>query len=505
VAAARGIGLGWGTTCLAGVLGIVVCWGTPGRTALEAGDLDLLIAALAALTQFGWLVQFDRAPGLWSWAGILGTGALGWLANPPLFATLVPFVLLYYLSVGTRHQSLAWHGALLAGLLGGLAVNLFWLVDWVRHWWIRSPLEIGDSLLPHRTLHTIWNAPLWGDGADRALAVVLVGGAALGVLVFNQCKQRPAARLLGLGAGGLLCLAVLGIASEPIGRLGTAQLLVPALWFATIPAAHALVRGLCWARCKLGSFWNSLWLLAGTLGVLGITAHAGLTTLAERSVRPTPLAIGLNDERAALVDLLVSQTGTDARILWEDQSGSPTAEHWSSLLPVLTGRFFLGGLDPNAGIEHSYAGFVEQNLAGRPVQQWSDEQLDEFCRRYNVGWVVCWSPAARARLAGWKSARPLAAVADRGPGQVFTINRPHTFALKGQAQVIHADCKHITLGDVYPEDGKVVLSFHHQAGLRASPSRVEVEREPDPDDPIAFIRLRVSGPVARVTLTWEDR
>src|SRR5262249_41358034 len=158
--------------------------------------------------------------------------------------------------VGTRHQFLAWHGALLAGLLGGLAVNLFWLVDWVRHWWIRSPLEIGDSLLPHRTWHTIWNAPLWGDGADRALAVALVGGAALGVLVFNQCNQRPAARLLGLGAGGLLCLAVLGIASEPIGRLGTAQLLVPALWFATIPAAHALVRGLCWARCKLGGFWN---------------------------------------------------------------------------------------------------------------------------------------------------------------------------------------------------------------------------------------------------------
>ena len=78
--------------------------------------------------------------------------------------------------------------------------------------------------------------------------------------------------------------------------------------------------------------------------------------------------------------------------------------------------------------------------------------------------------------------------------------------LKGQATLLHADAQHITLGDVIPdEDGVVVLSLHWQAGLRAAPGRVQVEREPDGHDPIGFVRLRTDSPAARVTLTWEHR
>jgi hypothetical protein len=70
---------------------------------------------------------------------------------------------------------------------------------------------------------------------------------------------------------------------------------------------------------------------------------------------------------------------------------------------------------------------------------------------------------------------------------------------------VEADPRRITLTDVVPEDGKVVLSLHYEAGLRASPGRVQVARDPDPRDPIPFVRLLLPGPVARLTLTWEDR
>jgi hypothetical protein len=504
--AARGVGVGRGTTCLALAAGLLVCWSGAGRSALEAGDLDLLTAALAALAQFGLLVQWDRAPGAACWIGILLTGVLAWLANPLLVILLFPLVLLYYLGAGPRHPRLGWHAGLLGGMLGGPAVNWFWLVDWVKNWWVRAPLQIGGSLLPHRTLQTLWNAPFWGDAGDRGLALALVAGAALGVLVLNQCKQRAAARLLGLGVVGLLTLAVLGIAAEPVGRLGTAGLLVPALWFATIPAAHALTQTVCWAGRRWGSPGRVVLLGAALLAGGAAAAGGELLTLAGRATRPPPLAIGLGAERLALVDTLRDVTGTDARILWEERSGSADSERWACLLPVLTGRYFLGGLDPHADIDHSYACLVEGNLAGRPVGQWSDAQLEDYCRRYNVGWVVCWSRAVQSRLAAWNRAEPGAEVADgHGRGWVFTVRRPGSFARKGQAQLVHADCQHITLANVVPEDGKVVLCFHHQAGLRASPSRVQVEPEVDPDDPIPFIRLRVSGPVARVTLSWEKR
>jgi hypothetical protein len=92
------------------------------------------------------------------------------------------------------------------------------------------------------------------------------------------------------------------------------------------------------------------------------------------------------------------------------------------------------------------------------------------------------------------------------PGWLFLVKHaPRSYTLKGKAHMVHADWHHITLADVVPDDGTVVLSLHYQTGMRASPSRVQIEREPNGDDPIGFIRLRVAGPVARVTLTWGDQ
>src|SRR5262249_52437727 len=51
--AARGAGLDRTAAWLAAAAGVLVCWGVPGRDALEAGDLDLLLAALALLAHAG--------------------------------------------------------------------------------------------------------------------------------------------------------------------------------------------------------------------------------------------------------------------------------------------------------------------------------------------------------------------------------------------------------------------------------------------------------------------
>src|SRR5262249_19008596 len=131
-----------------------------------------------------------------------------------------------------------------------------------------------------------------------------------------------------------------------------------------------------------------------------------------------------------------------------------------------------------------------------------DAELDDFCRRYNVGWVVCWSPDAVQRLRGWSRAAALAEVHDQESGWLFQVQRPLSFALKGEAQGLHADCQRIILAGVGPKDGEVVLSLHYQAGLQASPQRIRVERELDPRDPIPLVRLRLAGPVARITLSW---
>ncbi len=88
---------------------------------------------------------------------------------------------------------------------------------------------------------------------------------------------------------------------------------------------------------------------------------------------------------------------------------------------------------------------------------------------------------------------------------LFTLNRPRSYVLKGQERWLKAESSRIELSDLVPEDGKIILSLHYQKGLVAAPSRVCVERDTDPRDRVPFVRLRLTGPVARVTLTWDDR
>ena len=523
--AAGGLGLGPGTTCLGTAAGLLAWWASPCRQLLEAGDLDLLLAGLAVLVAAGMLVYFHRSPGFRSWTGLFLAGCLGWFAQPLLFITVVPIALVYYLSVGVRHR-LAWHVALAGAFVGALVANAFWLVDWFEYWWIRSPLRADVPLLPHRTFHTLWQAPIWGTWADRVFAAGLLGAAVVGLCLFNQIGRRPAARAFGLGALGFAGLALGGLACEPLGRLDTPRLLVPALWFAALPAAHALVQFavlLCrladgpWRGaavnvtveqrreflCRLaGGPWRGAALVGGLLAAAVGAAHRPLRTFALHYAHTTPFVLGLSQEQKAWVEVFKDYTKPEARILWEDMPEQDTDARWTALLPILTERAFLGGLDPEACIDHAYASLVAQNLAGRPIAGWSDAELSDFCRRYNVGWVVCRSPAAIARFMGWKDAQLILSMSSAAPGYLFELpNR--SYVLHGQARLVEADFRHIALADVVPEDGTVVLSMHYQAGMRVSPSRVRIEKEADPNDPIDFIRLRLQGPVSRVTITWH--
>lgn len=505
--AAWGIGLRPGPILLASALAALLCWGKPCRAMIQAGDIDLLLAALAALVQVGLLVRFDRRPGPLSWVGLLVSGCLGCFAQPLLFLTLMLVLLpIYYLGAGVRH-GFPWHLFLLLDLLGGVAVNAFWLLDWVGYWWVLAPLQIGNRLLVHRTFHTFWTAAIWGQDTDRMLALTLLASGVVGLIVFNQTKNRTAARLLGLACGGLLALALGAIGWEPLGRVGTMKLLPPALWFAVLPAVHA------WEECYHGIVrWTGRpWWTAGftvvLLAGLGWQATPWLGSLAARCRDAEPLVLGWEPQRRALIETVRAATTPEARILWEDRPRAGQSSCWTALLPILTGRSFLGGLDPTNMVETTRTGLIDEQLIGQPIASWSDADLDEFCRRYNVGWVVGWSPGTIRRIRDWRQAEQTATLEDDGQvGYLFTLLRPRSFVLKGQARWLRADRRHITLADVVPVAGEVVLSLHYQAGLTVSPDRVRLEAEPDPTarDLVPFVRLRVPGPVTRLTLTWID-
>jgi hypothetical protein len=365
-------------------------------------------------------------------------------------------------------------------------------------------LQLQSEPLAHRTFNTLWNSSLWGEPADRSLAVALFGAAALGVIIMNEQRQRAAARMLAMGAGGLLVLALGGIAWPSLGRLGTSQLLVPGLWFAVPPAVYGGLQVVEWLCRLTGSAWRATLLTGCLLLAGGVVGRGDVGALARRCLGTTPLAIGLGPERQQVVDLLRSSTTPAARILWEDRAGSRIASRWAALLPVFTGRPMIGGLGPDVSIEHASVSLVDQNLAGRPIQEWSDDDLDTYCRRYNVGWLVAWEAKTIARFRNWRGTQELTTLRDGNAGVFFALKQ-RSFVLVGKADWLQADCHRIALANVIPQDGKVVLSLHYQVGFQVSPSRVQIEREPDPfaHDPIPFIRLQVPSPVSHLTITWS--
>jgi hypothetical protein len=490
------------TAALASSLGLLIWWGPHGRDAIEAGDCEMFLAALAVLGHICLLVRFDRQPGVMAWLGLVGTGALGVLAQPMLFPIVLPLLLIYYLTAGVRHP-LLWHGALFAAEAIAVGVNFYWLPDWFTYWWLRSPFPSSSELLPHRTLATFWNAPLWGGFGYRLLALILLGSALIGVSIWNETRRRAAARLLGLGAFGLLLLALLGISWEPVGQMGTSIFFSPALWFAAIPAADAWV----WiavrlSRSTLGRL--SLALTAAGIGAAGYLAQNELECIAHRAVDNQPLSFGLGARREELVSVLRQYTTADARILWEDRKLPRKAPRWSVLLPWLTDRYYMGGLDPAATIEHSSISFIDEALEGRHISLWTDKGLHDYCQRYNVSWIVAWTPAVIERLKAWTGATLQLPIRDDVEGVLFILQTPGPgYVTRGQAKIVAMNSQHIVLADVVPVDGEVILNLHYLAGLLAAPSRVAVEREPSGHDPIGFIRLKMTSPAPRLTLTWD--
>jgi len=503
VAAARGADLPAGVAILSGVGGIILGWSEPVRRMILEGQLDVLAAGLGAVVFVPWLARYARTGGVDAWLVLAGTAVVGWYFHPLVWLGLGPVVLVYYLVFAPRHGP-AWHLGLAGITFAGIAPNAWWLADWGKYWWLRQPPSPENLPLPG--LARILGNPLEYPALFACLpAGMLMMVAGVGsVVALWRTGFRPAAGLAAFAAGLSLVVARISGAWPAVppdvpGRIVVlaAAFLVPATAFGT------------WRLLQRARLAAAVTIFAVVyLGFAGWFDGQTRPLARAASVAADPLLIGFTDEQAELIDTLKQKTTPEARILWDEAVGDRTAWNWSALLPLLTDRAYLGGLDPESGVEHSYCAMCSRELTGRILNQWSDADLEAFCRWYNVGWVVARSPAAVERWAKYPAARPVARLTEAGAAVVlYELQRPRSYILSGKAKWESADPNRVTLTDVVPNaDGEVQLSLHNLEGLRVSPSSVRVEPMPDPTgrDPVHHVRLRLPGPVPRVTLVWEN-
>ncbi len=501
IAAARGAGLPAGAAVLAGCCGVVLGWSPAVRHMIEEGQLDFLGAGLAAAVFVPWLGRYAKTPGVEAWMVLAGLAVIGWYAHPLVWLGLLPVVFVFYLVFAPRHGP-GWHLGLAGITMAGIAPNAWWLIDWGKYWWLRQPTALDHIPLPE------WQSVLGGPGDYASLCTGFPGGpliplAAIAGLVFLWLTHHRGAASLAVVAAALTVGAARLAATWPCVPADVPGRVVPlALAFLMPAAAFA-----GWEMLRRFRMASAGAILAACGLVIVAWADGPDDSLARATgLHAEPLVIGFTPEQKQLMSAIGEHTTPEARILWDD-ANPKLGWNWPALLPIYTNRAYLGGLDPASEIDHGHCALCDARLNGRPLAEWTDAELTEFCRWYNVGWVVCRGNHTTDRWSRYPAARVVARLTEAGqPVVLFAIDRPRSFILSGSAVWESANAKRIVLTDVKPNaDGEVHLSLHAFEGLRVYPSYVKVEKLHDPTgrDPIQHIRLRTPGPVPRVTLVWE--
>ena len=485
--AGRGFGLSAPVACLAGVGGIVTWWSPAVRALLDSGQIDGLILGLAWIAFGGGLARYAADPGLTGWSLMAGASLVAWYVHPVGWLGVLPMVAVYYLVSAPRH-GLAWHLGLLAVLAVGVVPNLWWLADWSRFWWLRQP-SAGEAEGVPELLNLLGRLSDYRDLIGRGPLGIGMALLAIPGLVLLVRHSRSGAVWLIVAAGlSALVAARFGQTWIAVRSAESVGVILPAL--AVLPAAYALGHVLQSSRAGIV-------LLGGAPALPILAAWLGIGLAVD------PLQLGPTAAQQQLIEAIRKTTTPDARLLIEDDGTAEAGWNWPALLGLPGDRYCIGGLDPEANIEHLACGMKNGKLQGRPFGEWTAVERAAYCQRYNIGWVLCRTPES----ARWWMGDPQAKVVGRyfagTDCALVELDRPRTFVLSGRATVAQMDRRCIVLTDVAPdESGWVRLSLHYQRELRIAPLNVTPAPDSDPGDPIPFLKLQLPGPVSRITISW---
>ena len=497
---ARAAGLPAPGACLAAVLGIMIWWTPHVRAMLDAGNVDLLLAGLMGILFIGGLIRYYSTPGLVGWIKLSAAAMIGWYAHPVVWLGLLPILAAYYLYLAPRH-GLAWHLGLLGITAAGLAPNLWWLWDWGRFWWLRQPSV--DDLAPWPPIRQLLGSlPEYTQmiGMEPVGWAVFVMGCA-GMVAMARCGRRVAAATILIAATLAILVTRLGqtwptlqiVAADRVAPFAMAVLVTPAAfllwsWWCHARNGQAAVVAVSFMPFLIG--WGGTVTKPIQLG-LGLELHS--------------FRLGLSEDQQRIVHGLRRFTTPEARILIEDHPQPSPTWNWTALLGLTCQRYFLGGLDSEACVEHAFCQLRAGRLNGRRLADWTYLERQQFCQRYNVGWILCRSEASAAWWLEQPGSQELARFHDDGPVILVELDRPRSFILVGTATLERHDRQEIVLVDAIPNAaGELVLSMHHQPGFRITPSVAKLESDPDPYDPIPMLKMRLPGPISRIVLTWEN-
>ena len=508
----------------------------------RSGLFAFVLASAGVGLLLGLCARFDRVPSKGGWLAMAIVGALLFFVHVTTPILAVGGLAALY-AVASRRHGWRWHLAIVGAGTLAVVANLVWLVPLWRFRGIRTGSGLFMTTNSARFLLDFLLTP---SIEGRTGLVLLVLGTA-GLVAWCFTGRRPAAAAFGGSIVAMIALFGLGSLWEPTKTLEPLRFRVAVYFLLAVPAGSGVAGLTGWLARRVGGGRSGA-LAAGLawaaiLGGWGAIEWPFFRASALSLAQYRPLVVGVRPEMRRLVEWFRTNTDPSARILFEDQlrlleSTDPESVHWTPLLPDLLkpdDRMFIGGLYQTAFIRHhKMAAFGDFQLGDRPIDEWSAAEVKLYCDRYNVGWVVCWSPLSRfwfdrfepasrvATLPRFSSPnRPVSSndhewnamtrragldVARRymieGEGRyaIYRVDRARSYFLKGKGRIAAFGPNRIELADVEPEGGAVVLSLHWIDSWQTEPP-LTVLAEPMPPDPVDFVKIKTSEPVRRLILS----
>ncbi len=370
-------------------------------------------------------------------------------------------------------------GAAALAAVIAIGANLFWLYPFLSH------LEYLDPQ-PHyhwgEKEHLLPFTDFFDPGSllgSLPVAWLLLVGTIFGWRILRERRKKRADAWFG---GQILILALaylgplLGLLNVIQPRRFSSYFFVLAIYPVSLACVHYGRRLKPWKAGAVAAAFVALVLIAPNAYKRAYPAKI-MTTLPPRS--------------QAVVNWIEENTDRRARIMMEEVSdaGSPDNPYGgfylNSVIPYMLKREVIGGSYPGVDVLHHRVTFLEGKILLKPVHEMSEVELEDILSRYNVGWVISFSPKAKKRFD--RADTLMERMAEFGPIVAYEVSLPKSFFLVGKGAA-RAFNDRIKVKVHEEENGAVVLKYHWVDYLKASPSG-KVEKYSVKGDPIGFIKV----------------
>ena len=483
------IGSGTIATAISGFIAILLWWNSDLRGTHNSGMASSILSAY-------WGVAFGTALitscnmrfSLISSIGLGLVGALGFMYYP-FFPFLVALIVISGLIILWKEYNIPlklYQYSIVAIL--SIVLNLFWIIPTF------SDRQFGDVSTSFASTPNYWNLFVYIFGESSLINIAILFSIIYAAMFLRNAKLRQFSWVF-LSAGLMAMLyGSFGAYLPAIAKLQSNRFLPLAFVVMSPVAGLGILQMLTDIRQYTG--FRKLTGTVVFLGVLLISINCLRETWQEISYSDVPRR-GLHPPEVAgegpmttwLLEWISNNTSDDSRILYEHTGHDVHDRAFiSSYLAMKTKRQFANFNFPLL----VPTGFVSGVLFNRNINDYSRDELQKLLWIYNIGLVITTEENTET---AFNKLPNIKLVASRGDINIFRVENPPGFFMKGSGKLIQKDLNNLLFDDLKGEE--VILRYNYFDCLKAFPSTV-IEPVSIPLAPYPLIKLR--NPPKTVTI-----